>query len=123
LFFKGTRRGCLLLRGKPVFSEDLKSFHIEGLGYTLETKSILLKSAKWLYSKKVFSMISEKTEYNFQNTINQKISDFNNHFSVFNFQKGKLECRVSEVQPGEFFFNNDGLNLRFLILGKMKLKL
>lgn len=123
LFFKGSKHGCLLLSGKPVFTEDLRSFHVEDLAYTLETKSVLLKSAKWLYSKKILSIISEKTTIDFDKTITQKISLFNDSFASFSFENLKLESSVSAVIPDQFYFNNQGLNLRFLIFGRMKLKL
>jgi hypothetical protein len=57
--FSGSKKGVLYLTGTPVFNEEAQHISFPDLEFDLDTKSALLKSAKWLFDKKITKMVRE----------------------------------------------------------------
>ncbi|MGZ8543658.1 MAG: DUF4403 family protein, partial [Flavisolibacter sp.] len=58
--FTGSFDGTVHFTGKPVYDTATKTIEVHDLDYDLRTKSLLLKTAKWLFNKKI---INEMTKY------------------------------------------------------------
>ncbi|MGZ5286477.1 MAG: DUF4403 family protein, partial [Flavisolibacter sp.] len=56
----GSFDGTVHFTGKPVYDTATKTIEVHDLDYDLRTKSLLLKTAKWLFNKKI---INEMTKY------------------------------------------------------------
>ena len=56
--FSGKKKGTLYLQGTPVFDESTQHISFDDLSFDIKTKSLLLKSAKWLFDKKITESIS-----------------------------------------------------------------
>ena len=52
--FIGTRSGTIYFIGQPVYNAEKKTIEVQGLDYDLQTKSLFLKTAKWLFNKREF---------------------------------------------------------------------
>jgi hypothetical protein len=52
-------KGALFLEGTPYYDSTDMSIKIQNLEYTLDTKDVLLKTAKWLSDKKIKSLMDE----------------------------------------------------------------
>ena len=57
--FKKKVKGDLYLEGTPFYDSTDMSIKISNLDYTLETRDVLLKTAKWLSDKKIQQMLAE----------------------------------------------------------------
>ncbi|XOV68991.1 MAG: DUF4403 family protein [Fluviicola sp.] len=57
--FSGKKRGTIYLTGTPSFDAEKQHISFPDLEFHIKTKSALLKSAKWLFDKKVTNMIRE----------------------------------------------------------------
>ena len=55
--FRGSKKGTLYLTGTPVFDAEKQHISFPDLEFDIKTKSVLLKSAKWLFDKKVTNLI------------------------------------------------------------------
>ena len=55
--FSGSKSGTLYLTGTPKFNAELQHISFPDLEFDIETQHTLLKSAKWLFDKKVTKMI------------------------------------------------------------------
>jgi len=62
--FTGSHTGTAYFTGKPVYNADKKTIEVENLEYDLQTNSFLLKTAKWLFSKKITSEVKKLTSFN-----------------------------------------------------------
>ena len=57
--FNGKKKGTLYLTGTPTFSATKQHISFPDLNFDIKTKSALLKSAKWLFDKKITEVIRE----------------------------------------------------------------
>lgn len=63
LDFTGSFNGTVLFFGKPVYNEATKTVEVNDLDYDLQTKNLLLKTAKWLFSKKISNELKKYTTF------------------------------------------------------------
>ena len=49
--FSGSFSGTALFTGRPVYKEGLKRIELEGLQYDIQSKNVLLNTAKWLFDR------------------------------------------------------------------------
>jgi hypothetical protein len=57
--FSGKKSGTLYLTGTPAFDAETQNISFPDLEFDVKTKSALLKSAKWLFDKKITTMIRD----------------------------------------------------------------
>ncbi len=57
--FSGAKSGTFYLTGTPLFDAEKQHISFPDLEFDVDTKSALLKSAKWLFNKKITSAIRE----------------------------------------------------------------
>jgi hypothetical protein len=62
--FSGSHNGSVSFKGKPFYNEQTKSIEVADLDYDLVTKDFLLKTAKWLFNKKIISELKKYTTFN-----------------------------------------------------------
>lgn len=101
--FKGTKKGTLYLVGIPVFDNEKGMLELSNLAYDLKTKSLLLKSAKWLFSDRIYAELQKATRIDFskdieglKKSIDQNLQQKNGDF----FISGKThEINVVHIFP------------------------
>jgi hypothetical protein len=64
LDFSGSFRGTVNFTGKPVYDTATKTIVVQDMDYDLQTKSILLKTAKWLFNNKITGELKKYTSFN-----------------------------------------------------------
>jgi len=81
LDFSGKKKGSLYLTGTPVFDAEKQKISFPDLEFDVKTRSALLTGAKWLFDKKITTMIRdaatiELTEYleSFKGTIDESLN-------------------------------------------------
>jgi hypothetical protein len=62
--FSGSHNGSVSFKGKPFYNEQTKSIEVADLDYDLVTKDFLLKTARWLFNKKIISELKKYTTFN-----------------------------------------------------------
>lgn len=119
LKFSGYKKGCLYLTGTPTFDEATQTISISSLDYDLETKNVLLKTAKWLFNDRILSEIQDATLYDLTPQLQQlkEVINTNFHYTYSPFAvKGKVNhLAVSTIYPDE-----KELIIRVLSSGKVK---
>lgn len=101
--FSGTKKGTLYLQGIPVFDNETKTFELSELEYDLKTKSLLLKSAKWLFSDRIYTELEKATKLSLKpqfdelkKTIDKNLVKKNGDFNIL----GKThEINVVHIYP------------------------
>jgi len=63
LDFKGSFNGSVFFTGRPVYNTDKKTIEVQNMEYDLKTKSLLLKTAKWLFNKRIISELKKYTSF------------------------------------------------------------
>lgn len=65
--FSGSHNGLVRFYGKPFYDAQKKSIEVAELDYDLQTKDFLLRTAKWLFNKKIISELKKYTSFNLVN--------------------------------------------------------
>jgi hypothetical protein len=61
--FSGSANGEFYLTGKPVFEQQKKVLKLEGLAFDIRSKNMMLRSAEWLFSKRILKEIEPYTKF------------------------------------------------------------
>jgi hypothetical protein len=70
IHFSGTKKGILYLQGIPSFDNSTKILELSKLEFDLKTKSMLLKSAKWLFSNRIYTELEKATKLDLSDQFN-----------------------------------------------------
>jgi hypothetical protein len=60
--FSGKKHGVFYLNGTPSYNSGTHQISIPDLAFDLESKSVLLKSAKWIFNKKITDIIKTSAQ-------------------------------------------------------------
>jgi hypothetical protein len=61
--FTGSFDGTAYFNGKPVYNPEKKTIEVQDLDYDLKTRNLLLKTAKWLFNKKIVAELNKYTSF------------------------------------------------------------
>lgn len=61
--FTGSFEGKIYLNGKPVYDTAKGSIEVQDLDYDLRTRNLLLKTAKWLFNKRIITEMKKYTSF------------------------------------------------------------
>ncbi|AHF17182.1 DUF4403 family protein [Niabella soli] len=68
--FTGTNNGSFFVTGKPLYYADSRTFRITDVDFELQSKNALLKTADWLFSRKITSTIETMAQYDLTSILN-----------------------------------------------------
>lgn len=119
--FSGTKKGVLYLQGIPSFNNETKILELTKLEYDLKTKSILLKSAKWLFSNRIYSELEKATKLDLNMQFNdlKKTIDRNLQKKTGDFS---LLGKTHDVSVVHIFPTTDHLYLRTCLKAQLNVK-
>jgi hypothetical protein len=61
--FTGSFDGSAFFTGKPVYNNDKKTIEVHQLDYDLKTKNLFLKTAQWLFNKRIIGELKKYTSF------------------------------------------------------------
>ena len=61
--FNGSYAGTVVFTGKPAYNSEKKQIEVHDLDYDLQTKNLLLKTAKWLFSNRIAAELKKYTTF------------------------------------------------------------
>ena len=61
--FSGTNEGTFYLTGKPVYDRTTHMLEIHDMDFDIKSKNALLKTAEWLFNKRILTEIGRYTKY------------------------------------------------------------
>lgn len=61
--FGGTDNGTLYLTGKPVYSSETHILEVKNIDFDIYSKDALLKTAEWLFSKRIINEVTKQTRF------------------------------------------------------------
>lgn len=76
--FEGSKKGTIYLQGTPVFDSVSQHISFPDLTFDVKTKSVLLKSAKWLFDKKITETIRDAASMDLKpylDTLKQELNE------------------------------------------------
>jgi len=123
LEFDGKKSGVLYLIGTPAFNSEKQTISFPDLAFELESKNLLLKSAKWLFSDKITNAMREQAKFDITPYMEEMKgtlqNELNTELTKGVFLKGKAETlELKEIFPGK-----DALLLRINTKGELRLSM
>lgn len=61
--FSGTDDGTIYLTGKPAYNKESKVLELKDIDFDIKSKDALLKTAEWLFSKRIITEITKYTRF------------------------------------------------------------
>ncbi|MFT3749554.1 MAG: DUF4403 family protein [Agriterribacter sp.] len=102
--FKGSDNGIMYLTGKPVFNPFKNELQVKDIDYDIRTKNFLIKTAKWLFNRKIINELNKYSIFNMQaytdTLINKVNSQMNRELQKGIFAQGRMESiQVVNIYP------------------------
>jgi hypothetical protein len=104
LDFTGSFNGTAFFTGSPVYNAATNTIEVQDLDYDLQTKNVLLKSAKWLFAGKIETELKKATAINLTSYLATAQSSLNTYLNK-EWAKGikgsgnVKELKVISVEP------------------------
>jgi hypothetical protein len=102
--FTGSFNGTAFFTGTPVYNGATKTIEVQDLDYDLQTKNVLLKTAKWLFSGKIETELKKNTAINLTSYFETAQASLNSYLNK-EWTKGikgagsVKELKVISVEP------------------------
>jgi hypothetical protein len=117
--FNGSYNGSVFLAGIPVYDSEKRAIEVHNLDYDLKTKSLLLKTAKWLYTKRISKELRKYTSFELTDYYNTASSALNSWLNQ-EWTKGvKGSGSVSDLKLTEVHALPEHLLIRSNCVGKL----
>lgn len=121
--FSGTKSGILYLTGTPVFISHSQHISFPDLTFDIETKSAILKGAKWLFDKKITNVLRDYSSMDLAPYLDSMKTELTKSLNI-ELDKGVhmsgsvKEVKIKLIQP-----QSEQLHIRVHSLGKIAIKL
>lgn len=117
--FSGSFNGTAILLGKPSYDAATRTIEIKDMQYDLQTKNVLLKTAKWLFSSKITSELKKYTKFD-MSTYYETASKAINEWLNKEWTKGiRGSGEVSDLRLTGVYALKDHLLIRTNCAGKL----
>jgi hypothetical protein len=120
LNFSGSKKGIMYLRGIPLFNNENQSIELASIDFDIETKNVLLKTAKWLFNDRILMEIQKASKQDLSKHLNELTTTINETLK-YQIDQFKLEGKIHEMNVLEVYPNTDYIMIRVQSLGKINL--
>ena len=118
----GDFQGNLFLKGLPVFNAKKNLIEIRDLNFQLDTKNILLKSAKWLFNDLIINKLKENLEYPLEEQLTQVKQQIQQQLTESNLQPGvKLAGQIQDLKVKKAFLGPESIKVLVELNGEIRL--
>lgn len=117
--FEGKKKGTLYLIGTPSFDEEKQHISFPDLEFDIQTKSVLLKSAKWLFDKKITNLVRESASMDLKPYLDTLKVSLNENLSMDLAEGVHMNGSVKQVTINSIVPKENELFLRVSSIGKL----
>jgi hypothetical protein len=102
--FEGSEKGLFYLTGKPSYDPITKTIELKDLDFDIRSKNMLLKTAEWLFSRRIISELRKYSKFDLSSYIATAITTVNQQLNkewVKGIQStGKMEeLKIANIYP------------------------
>lgn len=119
--FSGAKNGTLYLRSTPKFNAQNQTIELTQTEFDLATKSMLLKTAKWLFNDKILFELEKSSKLDLAPQMQKLLNELNQslHYSIEGFQ---LNGKMTNLLVTDIYPTASELTVRVLTEGQLNLK-
>lgn len=119
--FSGSKKGTIYLLATPVLNDSLKQIEFKNVDFDVQSKSVLLKSAKWFFSSKITQMIEEKATYNYTEMVDDMKKEINTSLNQELTKGVNMKGSITNIGINSIYYTATHLVLRTHLDGYLKL--
>ena len=102
--FEGSEKGLFYLTGKPSYDPATKIVELKDLDFDIKSKNMLIKTAEWLFSRRIINDLKKYTKFDLNTYISSAITTINQQLNkewIKGIQSnGKMEeIRIVNIYP------------------------
>jgi hypothetical protein len=120
--FSGTRHGVFFLSGTPEITRE-QFLVVSDLAYDVKTKSVLLKTAKWIFDKRILGLLSTSSKFDLKPFLTEATSSINQHVNTTLDEGVYLSGSIDKLLLSGLQLGTTGLFLNTEVSGNLKLKI
>ena len=123
LVFEGYKNGAVYLTGTPFLDTVLNKISMRDLDFDIQTKSVLLKTAKWMFNKKIISEIEKNSVFELSPMLQEAKKNIEESINTEITNGVKMNGAISKIKMTEVYLDKNHLLLRTKINGSLKIKM
>jgi hypothetical protein len=121
--FDGAKNGVLYLIGTPKLDSENQRLFLEEVEFDVKTKSLLLKSAKWLFNDRIIEEIKKNAIFDLTPMIFDAKKTINKELNSTITKGVKMNGEIEDISIKDLFLDSKNLIVRTNFKGELKLKI
>ena len=120
--FSGSNSGVAYFTGKPFYDATKKMIEVRDIDFDVKTKSLLLKSADWLFNKRIINEISRVSKFDLSNYIDTAKILINKQLNAEWIKGIKSVGSINDLKISGFYPLTDHFIIRSNANGNLMIK-
>ena len=120
--FEGSEKGLFYLTGKPVYDGSSKIIELRDLDFDIRSKNTLLKTAAWLFNKRIVNELKKYSRFDLTSYINTAITSINQQLNKEWIKGIQSKGKVDEIRIVSFYPLREHLIIRSNCSGSLSVK-
>jgi len=121
--FDGVKKGSVYLTGTPILDTIMQKISMKNLDFDIQTKSVLLKTAKWMFNKKILEELEKNTVFELKDLLNESKSNIVSAINAEITKGVKMSGAVNQISLQEIYLDKGNMLLRSEVTGTLKIKI
>lgn len=120
--FDGTDKGTIYLTGKPVYNKETHVLDVQQMDFDIHSKDALLKTAEWLFSRKIITEVGKYTRFDLTGYIDTAKATINQQLNKEWMTGIRSNGRIQDIQLIGIYPLNQSLVIRSNCTGELAVK-
>ncbi len=120
--FSGTDNGTLYLTGKPVYTPETHILEVKNIDFDIYSKDALLKTAEWLFSRRIINEVAKQTRFNLNTFIDSAKLRINQQLNQEWIKGVSSKGRIDDIQLIGIYPLGQALVIRSNCTGELAIK-
>ena len=101
--FSGTSSGIAYFTGKPFYDEKKKMIEVRDIDFDVKTKNLLMKSADWLFNKRISNEIARASRFDLSNYVDTAKTMINRQLNTEWIKGVKSTGTINDLKIAGFY--------------------
>ena len=121
--FEGSEKGLFYLTGKPCYDPATKIVELKDLDFDIKSKNMLIKTAEWLFSRRIINDLKKYTKFDLTTYISSAIATINQQLNK-EWMKGiQSNGKMEDIKIVNIYPLREHLVVRSNCSGNLSLKI
>jgi hypothetical protein len=120
--FSGTNSGIAYFTGKPFYDVNKKMIEVRDIDFDVKTKNLLLKSADWLFNKRITNEIAQVSRFDLSTYIDTAKSLINQQLNAEWIKGVKSSGSINDLKIAGFYPLTEHFIIRSNASGDLMIK-